>query len=402
MHKSILASFLFLIFAVLTTFAHASDTRQDQQTLYLAQKRAAYWKSKGYHFDARYMSVAMMDQRAKAIQRAAYWKSKGYHFNPAILTAGMMDRKIRDQSRAAYWQRRGYYFDAHSMTAAEMDIRAQKMQSNSRTKFTLQILNRKKRSKKPSTITRPSLAKLSSPRNKTSLRTAPPAPIVSKTTKSIIPTRYSSYPSASNYAGYASLPSVSSESASSTQQNDTEPALTALPAFSYSRRDSNTQCNDGSQINVTHISDDFTTTQVTKSGKTTTYNTFRFDDDYSTTTGSDGSRSTVNRYSDDQSTTQVTKDGRTTTYNTFRYGDDYSTTSSSDGLNCSTFQYGTKPSVSSRTSRSHKLLSPLPLDGISHPLNRLNHSDSSSSSHHHTNSLGGLNLAPPLFANPLH
>ncbi len=46
MHKSILASFLFLTFAILTTFAHASDTRQDQQTLYLAQKRAAYWKSK--------------------------------------------------------------------------------------------------------------------------------------------------------------------------------------------------------------------------------------------------------------------------------------------------------------------------------------------------------------------
>ena len=49
-----------------------------------SERRAAYWKARGYEFNPRYLTASDMDAAAGRRERSKYWKSKGYTFNSSI------------------------------------------------------------------------------------------------------------------------------------------------------------------------------------------------------------------------------------------------------------------------------------------------------------------------------
>jgi len=92
------------------------------------EERAAYWKERGYLFDASTLTAYQMDQQVRDIQRAQYWKTQGYDFDPRIMTAYQMDQQVKDIQRAQYWKTQGYDFDPRIMTAYQMDQQVKDIQ----------------------------------------------------------------------------------------------------------------------------------------------------------------------------------------------------------------------------------------------------------------------------------
>lgn len=64
------------------------------------EERAAYWKERGYLFDASTLTAYQMDQQVRDIQRDQYWKTQGYDFDPRIMSAYQMDRAAAASRRS--------------------------------------------------------------------------------------------------------------------------------------------------------------------------------------------------------------------------------------------------------------------------------------------------------------